>query len=66
MKLCELPKWWQRQPCKFEPRYDESEPIIPAGVFAEVFPADELAVFRRKTYVCDVCMTCGHMAQRGS
>ena len=48
--------------CKFEARYDVSEPIIPNRAFrAEEFNPDD---WKRKTYVRDICIKCGTVIER--
>ena len=49
------------QRCKFEPRYDVSEPIFPAGVKINFFNAED---WKRNTYVRDVCVRCGKTIER--
>lgn len=46
--------------CHFEGRYDLSEPIFPEELKKVSGPSFE--EFRRRTYVGDVCTTCGRFA----
>ena len=59
---CNRTTWGVRLACKFEPRYDKSEPILPNQTMqAERFVAEE---WRRQTYVRDVCVNCGMTVER--
>lgn len=50
--------------CKFEPRYDEGPADLSA--FRQIDQMTEAALdrFRPKTYVRDVCVTCGKTIER--
>jgi hypothetical protein len=48
--------------CRFEPRYDVSEPIFPSTLKSvDRFIAEE---WRRKTYIGEACVTCGKFIER--
>jgi hypothetical protein len=49
---------WIR-PCRFEPRYDLGPVEFPAGFNSIEMKTGALDKFRRKTYVGEVCTTCG-------
>lgn len=52
--------------CRFEPRYDEGPQAIP--VTSDGFSSDEISQIIRagkpRTYVRDVCITCGRTVER--
>lgn len=49
-------------PCRFEARYDTSEPILPdRDIKVALFNPDD---WKRKTYVCDICTECGKQVVR--
>ncbi|MDR7037383.1 hypothetical protein J2X36_002130 [Methylobacterium sp. BE186] len=60
---CPMRDAWVRH-CRFEPRYDESEPIFPPSLTkaSHLDPRDWV----RRTYVRDVCTTCGRTIERTS
>jgi len=48
--------------CRFEPRYDVSEPIVPVTLrSATRFDPQD---WTRRSYVADVCTTCGKVVSR--
>jgi hypothetical protein len=52
---------WIR-PCRFEERYDVGPVEFPPDVDKIKISVLGLDAFRRKTYVGDVCTTCGRIA----
>lgn len=51
--------------CNFEPRYDLSEPDLSRfKTFKSRNVAEFLDALRKKTYVKDVCITCGKSVMR--
>jgi hypothetical protein len=50
-------KWFR--PCRFEARYDLSPVEFPKGLESLKADTATLQTFRHKTYVGDVCVTCG-------
>lgn len=56
-----LDKWIR--PCRFEPRFDLGPVEFPTGLSEIQMKASALDKFRRKTYVGDVCTTCGRVVK---
>ena len=54
---------WLAGTCKFEPRYDISEPLLPANT-TKISDPEMAETFKRKTYVRDVCVRCGRTIER--
>ena len=49
----------------YEPRYDLGESKWPTGFRAEYVNVEAiLNKFRTKTYVCDICVKCGHVIKK--
>lgn len=48
--------------CRFEGRWEKSEPIFPANLTKVT--GSIIDDFRRKTYVLDICTTCGRTIER--
>ncbi len=52
-------KWWRG--CKFEPRYDSR---LPNGLEMNWGSSSHLEAIKDKTYVADICVTCGKKIKR--
>lgn len=51
-------------PCQFEPRYDIGPVDMSGMANATSIKARDPDIFRRKTYVHDICVRCGVIVKR--
>jgi len=55
---------WPHVRCKFEPRYDLASPDFSQFASIDRMPSSFVEQLRKKTYVRDVCVTCGKTIER--
>ncbi len=63
--VCPRAGRWLRG-CRWEPRYDVTEPVISADRLPVLMSGDVRHLVRRTVYVRDVCRTCGAKRERGA